>query len=491
MPRQLRFDLGSCLFFGDNLEVLPAYVADETVHLVYLDPPFNSKRSYNAIFKHVDGTSAAAQIKAFDDTWRWSLESEITFRRVVEQGGDISRALLGFREILGPSDMLAYLTMMTPRLVELRRVLRPDGSLFLHCDPTASHYLKLLLDAILGPLNFVNEIVWHYFNKLQGNVHRLAADHDIIFWYSKGSTFTSNAVMEERVGGPKKMLKRRWDKTTKKLVNDKDASGHVLYIERTHKMADDVWRMPMLQPASREKLGFPTQKPVALLERIIAMASNEGDVVLDPFCGCGTTIDAAQQLGRRWIGIDITRVAIEVIQWRLTEKYPQVDYSVRGIPTTMEEVDFLAERDKYAFQQWVCDRLGIDADVRKGADKGIDGELVRYDLQGRPWRAVVSVKGGGVNVMQVRDLLGTVERERADTGIFITRKRPTKPMRDDAIAAGLTDEGIPRIQIIEVADLLKGKGPIVPLPSMTPTKPLEAVAEPERPSVVPPHRRVS
>lgn len=187
MPRQLGFDLGSCLFFGDNLQVLPAYIADETVNLIYLDPPFNSKRSYNAIFKHVDGTAAAAQIKAFDDTWRWSLESEMTFRRVVEQGGDISRALLGFRGILGPSDMLAYLTMMTPRLVELRRVMRPDGSLFLHCDPTASHYLKLLLDAIFGPVNFVNEVVWHYFNKMQGNVNRLAADHDIILWYSKGA----------------------------------------------------------------------------------------------------------------------------------------------------------------------------------------------------------------------------------------------------------------------------------------------------------------
>lgn len=274
-------------------------------------------------------------------------------------------------------------------------------------------------------------------------------------------------------------------------MNDKDAEGHVLYIERTHKMADDVWRMPMLQPASREKLGFPTQKPVALLERIIAMASNEGDVVLDPFCGCGTTIDAAEQLGRRWIGIDITKVAIEVIQWRLAQKYPHIDYSVRGIPTTMEEVDFLAERDKYAFQQWVCDRLGIDADVRKGADKGIDGELVRYDLQGRPWRAVVSVKGGGVNVTQIRDLLGTVERERADTGIFVTRKRPTGPMREEAIAAGLTEEGTPRIQILEVADLLQGKGPIVPLPSMATTKPVEAVAEPERTTVVPKHRRVS
>jgi DNA modification methylase len=270
------------LYYGDNLDVLRRHVRDESVDLVYLDPPFNSNASYNVLFAE-HGTQSAAQIRAFEDTWRWDEAAAFDYQQTVEGGGRVADALRAFRTLIGTSDMLAYLSMMAPRMVELQRVLKSDGSLLLHCDPTAGHYLKLLLDAIFGPESFRNEIVWHYFNKMQGNVHRLASDHDVIFWYSKGRGFTFHPVMEERLGGPQRMLKRRWDQQNQRLVNAKDDEGHVLYIERTHRMADDVWRMPMLQPASREKLGYPTQKPRALLERVIAMTSNADAVVLDPF----------------------------------------------------------------------------------------------------------------------------------------------------------------------------------------------------------------
>jgi hypothetical protein len=247
-----------------------------------------------------------------------------------------------------------------------------------------------------------------------------------------------------------------------------------------------------VQASSAERIGYPTQKPIALLERIISASSDPGDLVLDPFCGCGTAIAAAQTLGRRWIGIDITRVAIEVITTRLEKRFPNVDYAVpRGIPTTMEEVDFLAGLDKYAFQQWACDCLGIDAEIRKGADKGIDGEVVRYVNPGdeKPWRAVVSVKGGGVNVTQVRDLRGTMEREKADAGIFVTFKPPTKPMKDEALSAGLTSAGIPIIQIVTAQDLINGKLPTMPLPAGVAA--LTPVLEPERPDVVPLHGKLA
>jgi len=577
MARQLRFDLGPCLFFGDNLDVLPAYIADESVDLVYLDPPFNSQQSYNVIFKRVDKAPPAAQVKAFDDTWRWDIGSERAFRDVVEKGGPVSQVLLSFRAFLGPSDMLAYLVMMAPRLVELQRVMKESGSIYLHCDPTASHYLKLLMDAVFGPENFRNEIVWRRTGS-NSAAKRFGPLHQTVFYYVKSdkapfypvlTPYTTGYIRDYfkyedergryrpvlltgpgvRTGESGKAWRhynptnggRHWQPSSYVYDKYRELAGEDLaqypLLERLDKldeigliwwpkvangvpnykyylddapgvMLQDIWAyqpgtegcvygvpnecidqdVKWLSPRDKEKLNYPTQKPVGLLSRIIRAGTKPGDVVLDPFCGCGTTIAAAQILDRRWIGIDITKVAIEVIQDRLKKDYPTLDYSVRGIPTTMDEVDFLADRDKYAFQQWVCDRLGIDADIRKGADHGIDGELVRYTVAGKPWRAVVSVKGGGVNVTQIRDLRGTVEREKADTGIFVTRKLPTKPMRDEAIAAGLGDGDIPKIQILTAADLLGGKAPQVPLPTMVAQKPLEAVAKPEG-KAVPTHKR--
>ncbi|HLX88790.1 MAG TPA: DNA methyltransferase [Acidimicrobiales bacterium] len=541
MARQLRFDLGSHLFFGDNLAVLPEYIADEVVDLIYLDPPFNSKRSYNAIFRHVDGTPAAAQIKAFTDTWHWNLTSEITFKRTVEAGGPVSRLLLALRDVLGTNDVLAYLTMMAPRLQELHRVLKPTGTIYLHCDPTASHYLKLVLDAVFGPEHMLNEVIWKR-TETKGDARRkFGAVHDSLLAYAKSNKYKFNPVyaikdedyldrfrLDDHDGkGPYRIAPldspnprpnltyeykgfqppaKGW-RVKRELMEKLDAQGRLAFpktkdgrIGRKHYLSEqegakvaDVWTdIRPVQASSAERIGYPTQKPLALLERIIAASSDAGDLVLDPFCGCGTAIAAAQTLGRRWIGIDITRVAIEVIVTRLEKKFPNVDYAVpRGIPTTMDEVDFLAGLDKYAFQQWACDCLGIDAEIRKGADKGIDGEVVRYVTPGsdKPWRAVVSVKGGAVKVTQIRDLRGTMEREKADAGIFVTYRTPTKPMKAEALSAGLMDTGIPRIQIVTAEELINGKLPTFPLPAGV--APIAPVLEPEHPEVVAAHPKLA
>ena len=454
------------LYYGDNLDVLRRHVKDESVDLVYLDPPFNSNATYNLLFEE-HGEKAAAQVQAFTDTWEWNTDARQAYEEVVEAGGKVADTMRAFRTMLGASDMLAYLAMMAPRLIELNRVMKPSGSLYLHCDPTASHYLKILLDAVFGPQAFRNEIVWHYFNKMQGNIHRLASDHDLIFWYSKSKAFTFNPVMEERVGGPKKMLKRRWDQENQRLVNAKDADGHVQYIERTHRMADDVWRMPMLQPASSEKLGYPTQKPVALLERIVQMASNPGDLVLDPFSGCGTTVDAAQELGRRWVGIDITHVAIGEIKHRLVGRYgPAITTTYRtiGEPTTVDDARVLAEEDKFQFQAWALGLVGarVAGSAKKGGDKGIDGRLYFHEGGSDTRQIVFSVKGGEHLVPNfVRDLRGVIERDKAEIGVLISFEEPTPGMRSEAAEAGFYTSPWgkhPRIQLRTVGELLAGKG---------------------------------
>ncbi len=530
---QRLFDLESSLFFGDNLEVLRQLVRDDSVDLVYLDPPFNPNATNNMLFRHVDGSPAAALIKAFDDAWHWSIDSERSFKETVDGGGEVSRALRSFRELLGPNDLMAYLSMMAPRLVELRRVLRSTGSIYLHCDPTASHYLKLLMDAVFGPANFRNEIIWKRTGAHSG-AHRFGPAHDVILFYTVSGQYVWNVpyvaysddhlkkfkhndpllgpFSDEALTGPGRRsgesgqpwgghdptaTGRHWQPASYAYDKYRAVTGEDLatypFLERLTRLdeaglifwpargsvprlkrflvdqhgapAQDVWTdVDVINSRAAERLGYPTQKPLALLERIIAASSNPGDTVLDPFCGCGTTVDAAQKLGRRWIGIDITARAMEVIQDRLGRFYPDLHPALRGIPPTIEEVDFLADRDKYGFQQWVCDLLGIQADIRRGADRGIDGEIVRYEIGGTVVRAIVSVKGGAVNVTQVRDLRGTAEREGAQIGIFVTRKPPTRPMVLEAVEAGLTANGIPKIQILTAADIMDGKRPVLPLP---------------------------
>ncbi len=324
----------------------------------------------------------------------------------------------------------------------------------------------MLLDAVFGPAAFRNEIVWHYFNKMQGNIHRLASDHDLIFWYSKSREFMFHPVMEAREGGPAKMLKRRLGRRDAE-ARQREGRGRArpVHRERTHRMADDVWRMPMLQPASREKLGYPTQKPVALLARIIEMASDPGDEVLDPFCGCGTTVDAAQALGRRWIGIDITHLSIGLIKHRLVDRYgPEIakTYRVIGEPTTVDDARVLAKDDPFQFQAWALGLVGarIAGSDKKGGDKGIDGRLYFHEGGSETRQIVFSVKAGHLVPNYVRDLRGVVERERAEIGVLLSFEEPSTGMRAEAAEAGFESPWgkHPRLQLRTISQLLGGQG---------------------------------
>jgi len=451
------------LYYGDNLDVLRRYVGDETVDLIYLDPPFKSNQDYNVLFAEQDGSRSAAQIKAFEDTWRWDQAAADAYRHVVEAGGTVSQAMQGFRTVLGDSDMLAYLSMMAPRLVELRRKLKSTGSLFLHCDPTASHYLKMVLDAVFGPKNFVNEIVWHY-RKWPSGKYTFQRNHDILLFYSKvpGPHRTFHQLFMERA--PSTL--RRFG--TARIVSGHDESGRRVPSQMADEDSagvrqDDVWDIGRVPPI---KQLFPTEKPPALLERVISACSNEGDVVLDPFCGCGTTIQVAQALGRRWIGIDITHLAITLIRHRLSDAFGEsVSYSVVGEPVSLYDAERLAAEDPYQFQWWALGLVGArPVEQKKGADRGIDGRLYFHDEgdAGKTKQAVFSVKAGHVGVGDVRDLRGVLDRERAEVGVLISLNTPTQPMRAEAASTGVYESPgwgttHPKLQILTVQELLAGK----------------------------------
>lgn len=459
------------LYYGDNLDVLRRDIADASVDLVYLDPPFNSNATYNLLFRSADGAEADAQIEAFQDTWHWTDEAEDAFDQVARSGHIKAFDMLNaMRSFLGENDMMAYLAMMAVRIIELHRVLKPVGSLYLHCDPTASHYLKLLLDAIFGIAQFRNEVYWHYYNKMHDNRKKLfARATDTLLFYVKdtGSSFTFHHLMEKRES-PVKQLARV--KREGRLVNARDEDGHLIYRLKEDRHIDNVWRMPMLQPASPERLGYPTQKPLALLERIIAASSNEGDVVLDPFCGCGTAVHAAQKLDRRWIGIDVTHLAISLIEKRMQAAFPGVAFTVEGTPKDLASAEDLARRDKYQFQWWAVSM--VDAmpygGRKKGADGGIDG-IIYFKPDGkRTEKALVSVKGGdNVGVPMIRDLHSAMEREKAPVGVFLTKALPTAAMEKEAAAVGrfhaeATGKSYPRLQILTLAELFQGRRPDIP-----------------------------
>ena len=451
------------LYYGDNLDVLRRYIASESVDLVYLDPPFNSNATYNVLFAEHSGEKAASQIKAFEDTWSWDEEAARSYFETVQAGGSVGNALQAFYTLLGDSNMMAYLAMMAPRLVELRRVLKATGSIYLHCDPTASHYLKLLMDAVFGPSCFRNEIVWHYYNKFQrGDIKMFARDHDVLLFYAMSRESDFRSVYEQREK-PVKQLKRKWDADTKRIVNAKDECGHVIWEEKTDRKVDDVWRLPYIVPASKEGLGYPTQKPEPLLERIILASSNEGDVVLDPFCGCGTAVAVAHRLKRRWVGIDITHLAVNLMKHRLMNTFGEsvkAEYGVIGEPTDVAGARQLAKDDPYQFQWWALGLVGArPEEQKKGADKGIDGRIVFHEGDPtKPKHIILSVKAGAnLHRNMVHELRGVIDREGAAIGVLITMQPPTKPMREEAASAGFYQSPWgthPRIQLFTVAALL-------------------------------------
>ena len=504
------------LYYGDNLEVLRLHIRDETVDLVYLDPPFNSNQDYNVLFAEQDGSRAAAQIQAFDDTWHWDKAASATFEEVVERSGKVAEALVGFRTFLGDSDMLAYLAMMAPRLIELRRVLKPTGSLYLHCDPTASHYLKMLLDAVFGANSFRADIRWKRTSAHGNAALNFAWVSDQLLYYTKTEEFRWNPLFQaydpdyisshygqvDEKGrhfttrdltasmsrassgqlydwkGVRPVGSRCWS-FTKAKMEEFEKQGLLVYgksgVPRLKLYLDeakgtpvsDIWEdVPPINSQAAERLGYPTQKPVALLERIISASSNPGDVVLDPFCGCGTTIDAAQKLGRRWIGIDVTHIAVSLIKTRLSDVYgDSASFEVVGEPTTKEDAAELAASDPYQFQWWALGLVGArPVEGKKGADKGIDGRLYFHDEGegGATKQVIFSVKAGSTNVSHVRDLRGVLDREKAALGVLITMEEPTKPMRTEAASAEFYhspgwNTKHPRLQLLTVAELLEGK----------------------------------
>jgi adenine specific DNA methylase Mod len=508
------------LYYGDNYEVLQRYIKDESVDLVYLDPPFNSRQDYNVLFAEKDGSQSSSQIHAFEDTWEWNIDAERSYEHIVERGGRVAEAMRAFRTFLGGSDMMAYLAMMAPRLVELKRVLKPTGSIYLHCDPTASHYLKMLMDAVFGPESFRSEIIWKRTNT-HSDAKRWSPVSDTIFYCVKGtptwnppfvphseahleskyrnedadgrrytlSDMTSPKprpnMMYEWKGFPSPSLGWRYSRETMAKL---DAEDRIWYPESKDKrprlkrfldempgvLMGNVWTdIYPINSQAQERLGYPTQKPEALLERIIKASSNEGDVVLDPFCGCGTTVQVAQKLNRQWIGIDITHLAIGLIKKRLSDAFgPEIKdtYTVIGEPTDYAGAAELAAQDKYQFQWWALGQVGArPAEQKKGADRGIDGRLYFHDdNSGKSKQIIFSVKAGGVTVPQIRDLRGVLEREKAEIGVFLCFEKPTKPMLKEAAEAGLykssNGSDYARLQILTSEQIREGKQPDYPAP---------------------------
>ena len=473
------------LYFGDNLEDLRESIADRSVDLVYLDPPFNSGANYNIIFQpeKKSAAKATAQIQAFEDTWTWSAEADETYRRFVidrdltsqPPGERLIKLMTSMREYLGETPMMAYLTMMAPRLLELRRVLKDTGSIYLHCDPTASHYLKLLMDAVFGVDYFRNEIVWHYSGWNKGLKHHFERRHDIVLFYGKGESQQFNSFYIPYESRDQYLRTRKQkvciDTDGRAFTLDiRDDGKHQLrvYVDDTlnrGRPIDDVWSIDKLNNSAKEALGYPTQKPQALLERIIQASSNEGDVVLDPFRGCGTAVAAAQKLNRQWVGIDITYLSIDLIAGRLrkTGLTEGKDFIIKGAPADVLGADQLAARAPFQFQYWALSRIpGAMPSDRKTGDHGVDGVLHFWDpaKASKAGKGVISVKGTiAVNPGMVRDLAGTVDHQDADFGILVTLQEPTEGMRTEARKAGVykynNQREIPRLQLVSAADLFK------------------------------------
>lgn len=444
------------LYFGDNLQIMRDYISDDSIDLIYLDPPFNSKATYNVLFDEKNGTHSRAQITAFEDTWHWGIESEEAYHEIVTQSpkklADLIQAL---RSFLGRNDMMAYLVMMAIRLVEMHRVLKLTGSIYLHCDPTASHYLKLVMDAIFGVKNFRNEIVWCY--KSGGaSKYNFAKKHDIIFRYTKTNKFIFNYEKEKSYG-------QTGGGQGGKVKYYKDEIGTYSYAG-----IKDWWIISMLSTTHSERLGYPTQKPESLLERMVKASSNKGDIVFDPFCGCGTTIAVAERLKRKWIGIDITHLAITLMRHRLKTSFGAglSPYELVGDPKDLQGAKALAEHDRFQFEWWALGKVSARPaqDKKKGADSGVDGYIYFFDDNSRKAKEIiVQVKSGHVSVTQIRDLKGVMEREKAEIGAFITLEEPTRPMIEEAVSAGFYEPKLlqgrkyPKIQILTIEKLFEDR----------------------------------
>lgn len=518
------------LYWGDNLDILRREIRDESVDLIYLDPPFNSNRNYNVLFRENSRVESPAQIQAFTDSWHWTEQAQETYNELAYGNHvpqKVSDLIVAMHSFIGSNDVMAYLVMMTIRLLELHRVLKPTGSIYLHCDPTASHYLKVVMDTIWGPRNFRGDIVWRRTNA-RSTVGRWPRLHDTLLFYSRTHRLVFNAMKisadkakmphtlvthsdgkkyqtyeltapgitaEGDSGRPwhgfnPSTMGRHWANNST-TMDQWDAAGLIHWpknggfprrrddkpfvAEQREVVVGDVWTdIDRLNQTAKERLGYPTQKPLALLERIISASSNPGDVVLDPFCGCGTAIAAAQELGRSWIGIDVTHLAIALIVSRMKSMYPAVELHLQGDPKDVPGALALAELDRYEFQYWALSLVTArpvedsSGQRRRGADRGIDGRISFLGAdENVPHQCIVQVKSGHVSSATIRDLKGTIERERAQMGLLITLEEPTLPMRTEALEAGpyhskSMKKDYPKIQILTIQELLDHKEPRMP-----------------------------
>ena len=450
----------NALYYGDCLEWMDRW-DDGSVDLIYLDPPFNSHADYNILFGNTEG---GAQYKAFSDIWTWdnaAADRLSQFRNAIARPA--RPAIVGLECMLGPSGMLSYLTYMAERLEHCHRLLKDTGSLWLHCDPTASHYLKPILDAIFGARGFRNEIVWGYTGPGSPGMRQFNRKHDTIFWFSKGDswTFNKDAVRLEHDG-----------KTKANFKKGLSGSGFADTPLRPGKVPESWWVQQKgngLAIAARQKrqyLGYPTQKPVALLERIVKASSNPGDIVLDPFCGCGTTIAAARKLNRQWVGIDIDAFAIDIIRDRLSD--PAI--VAHGIPYDLAAARRLARERPFAFETWAVRRLaGFVPNTKQVADGGVDGRATIWEQpEGDLTKlALAQVKGGGFSLGSLRDFGHVIKRDSAGLGCYLTLDRiDTSGARNETARMGtvrVSGTSYPRMQRWSMAEYFDGLSPKLPL----------------------------
>ncbi len=518
------------LFYGDNLEVLRHKIPSESVDLVYIDPPFNSQRNYFQIYNNIGGEDRA-QAQAFVDTWTWDDIAREGLNEIFGNKGGVFptqsiELLRGLKAVLGEGALLAYLVSMSLRIAEIHRVLKPTGSFYLHCDPTASHYLKLVLDAIFVTQggDFRNEIIWKRAHTVKGNVgqgsKRFDNNHDVVFFYRKSQESTFNpqfggysekylatnykytdAATGRRYrlismigpGGAAKgnpeyevMGVTRFWRYSRKKMEQMIESGEVIqtnpgtvpvrkqYLDQGQGVSiQTVWdEIPALSPQSAERLGYPTQKPEALLERIIEASTNVGDVVLDAYCGCGTTIAVAQRLGRQWIGIDITYQSIGVMMKRLLDSFGEdatKNIVLNGIPRDMDSARALAhkqdDRVRKEFEKWAVltySRHYAQINTKKGADGGVDGTQFFPTKFGSDevGKVMYQVKSGKVGRRDIAQLHGDMMTQGAQLGVFITLEEPTEPMKVQAQSAGtyqleLMQKSLPVISIVTAREIVE------------------------------------
>ena len=535
LPKTVVPALRNKLFYGDNLEVLRKYIDSDSIDLCYIDPPFNSKRNYNQIYNNI-GKEDKAQAQAFIDTWEWDNYADDGFQQIMGNTNNVFakqsiELLSGLSKVIGKGSLLAYLVHMTLRIAEIYRVLKPTGCFYLHCDPTASHYLKLIIDSIFVSQggDYLNEITWkRNFTKKgsQYKMHRFANNCDIIFFYSKSGKYFFETPKTKLVD--KNEIEKLYDKVddknkrfksepielpsmmarenlryeykgylpaygwmmNKEKLEDLDSKGK-LYFTKNGKPrrknfmedysgteADNLWidLLPLGQKQS-EAMGYPTQKPEALLERIITASSQDGDTVLDAYCGCGTTVSVATNLKRKWIGIDITYQSISLILKRLEETFSKDvadSIELNGVPKDLASAIALAhkkdDRTRKEFEKWAVLTYSNNKAMineKKGADHGIDGMAFMMEGAETFKDILFSVKSGHPNLSQFRDFLHVVKRDNAAIGIFITLEDPTREMISEAIKIGkytnpLTEQTYEKVSIVTIEEILAGERLNVP-----------------------------